>query len=197
MHFYSRNTIMANSLKALSNTFWFTKLQNCEISYGQYIFFRIFLAYECIFYQTTHFLFCNILCFFWRTINNVITIEIAWNWINLYFCRFRIWWCGEWKEVIVDDRLPTVNNKLVFTHALFEVGDRGINSTSSGSQVPGPFWPALLEKAYSKWVYWKNKNIFCKNIKFNLFFLKSRKMIWNGILSILKYVATSNYNWHI
>jgi len=60
--------------------------------------------------------------------------------------RFRIWWCGEWKEVIVDDRLPTVNNKLVFTHALFENGDRG----PSGLSIPGPFWPALLEKAYSK-----------------------------------------------
>ena len=83
---------MANSLKALSNTFWFTKLQNCEISYGQYIFFRIFLAYECIFYQTTHFLFCNILCFFWRTINNVI--KIAWLnkqcWINSLFFRFEM-----------------------------------------------------------------------------------------------------------
>jgi hypothetical protein len=26
--------------------------------------------------------------------------------------RFRIWWCGEWKEVIIDDRLPTVGNKV-------------------------------------------------------------------------------------
>ena len=48
--------------------------------------------------------------------------------------RFRIWWCGEWKEVIIDDRLPTVANKLVFLHA----------------HQHQPFWPALLEKAYAK-----------------------------------------------
>ena len=54
--------------------------------------------------------------------------------IVFYFYRFRIWWCGEWTEVLIDDRLPVVNNRLVFIHA----------------QTMSPFWPALLEKAYAK-----------------------------------------------
>lgn len=48
--------------------------------------------------------------------------------------RFRLWWCGEWQEVCVDDRLPTIKNQLVFM----------------SSQHEAQFWPALLEKAYAK-----------------------------------------------
>ncbi|KAJ8924782.1 hypothetical protein NQ315_000935 [Exocentrus adspersus] len=48
--------------------------------------------------------------------------------------RFRLWWCGEWTEVLVDDRLPTVHGRLAFLQ----------------SQHSDHFWPGLLEKAYAK-----------------------------------------------
>ncbi|OXA62953.1 Calpain-C [Folsomia candida] len=48
--------------------------------------------------------------------------------------RFRLWWCGDWREVLVDDRLPTVNGRLVFLQ----------------SQQNDVFWASLLEKAYAK-----------------------------------------------
>ncbi|GLH12037.1 calpain-C-like, partial [Gryllus bimaculatus] len=48
--------------------------------------------------------------------------------------RFRLWWCGGWVEVLVDDRLPTVHGRLAFLQA----------------QNSDQFWPGLFEKAYAK-----------------------------------------------
>ncbi len=37
--------------------------------------------------------------------------------IHWLFFRFRVWWCGAWREVLVDDRLPTLGNKVTpFSH---------------------------------------------------------------------------------
>lgn len=49
--------------------------------------------------------------------------------------RFKFWQYGNWVEIVVDDQLPTHNNKLIFC---------------KNRDEPNEFWPALFEKAYAK-----------------------------------------------
>ncbi|XP_072545591.1 calpain-1 catalytic subunit [Salminus brasiliensis] len=57
--------------------------------------------------------------------------------------HFRFWRFGKWIDVVIDDKLPTINGRLIFVHPKSP-------KTPQSPSAPVEFWPALLEKAYAK-----------------------------------------------
>jgi calpain, invertebrate len=67
-------------------------------------------------------------------LHKVIALDQSFDKGNHGVFQFQFWQYGRWVEVLIDDRLPTHDNKLIYMH----------------SKDRHEFWSALLEKAYAK-----------------------------------------------